>query len=197
MTSAAELCKVLADVEFVLPECGFTAPIGYRFKAWLVNGAECAAGTVIQVKADTTVKAVWELIPPVAEAPEVTSPTAAQTVTVYEGEQATMTIEAENATAYQWYVNYNDGTGWHKRGESSATYTSSATTLENNGYRYKCVVTGENDKTAESPIFTLEVLAQTEVPPTGDPAQLGLWMAMCFISIVAMLTFCGKKKAAE
>ena len=45
--------------EYILPECGFTAPSGKQFKCWSVNGEEKAAGDKITVTADTTVTAVW------------------------------------------------------------------------------------------------------------------------------------------
>ena len=61
----------MADVnnvsgEYTLPACGFTAPNGQRFKAWLVGGNEKAVGDKITVTANTTVTAVWEDIPEIA-----------------------------------------------------------------------------------------------------------------------------------
>ena len=58
----------MADVnnvsgEYTLPTCGFTAPNGQRFKAWLVGGNEKAVGDKITVSANTVVTAVWENIP--------------------------------------------------------------------------------------------------------------------------------------
>ena len=58
----------MADVtgvsgEYTLPENGFNAPEGQRFKAWSVGGVEKAVGAKITVTADTTVTAVWEDIP--------------------------------------------------------------------------------------------------------------------------------------
>ena len=58
----------MADVnnvsgEYTLPACGFTAPNGQRFKAWLVGGNEKAVGDKITVSANTVVTAIWENIP--------------------------------------------------------------------------------------------------------------------------------------
>jgi len=50
---------------YELPANGFTAPAGYQFYAWEVNGAEYAPGASITVTEDITVTAVWKDIPTV------------------------------------------------------------------------------------------------------------------------------------
>ena len=172
---------------YTLPACGLIAPSGMQFKAWEINGREYAPGAEIKVTSNLTVKALWETIPPVGNDPVIASPTTGQTITVYEGEQATMSITAEHVASYQWYIDYNDGTGWHERGENSPNYTSSSTKLDNDGYRYKCVVTGENGKILESPIFTLKVLEKIEVPQTGDNSNITLWLTMMLLSIAGLI----------
>ena len=49
--------------DYTLPECSITAPEGKQFKAWSIDGKEYAAGAVITINTDTTIKAVWEDIP--------------------------------------------------------------------------------------------------------------------------------------
>ncbi len=49
--------------KLTLPECDFTAPEGKQFKAWAIGSKEYAVGEKASIKADTTVKAVWEDIP--------------------------------------------------------------------------------------------------------------------------------------
>ncbi len=43
---------------YTLPECTFTAPDGYHFKAWSVDGTEYAEGESFTVTGDTTVTAL-------------------------------------------------------------------------------------------------------------------------------------------
>ena len=47
--------------KYTLPSCDFTAPTGYEFKCWKVNGDEKAVGSQITITADTTITAVWQL----------------------------------------------------------------------------------------------------------------------------------------
>ena len=46
--------------EYTLPECGFTAPDGKKFKAWSVHGSEKKVGDKVSVYGDITITAVWE-----------------------------------------------------------------------------------------------------------------------------------------
>lgn len=55
----------MADVKGVsgaykLPECGYMAPSGKKFKVWEADGKEYAPGDVITVSKNITVTAVWE-----------------------------------------------------------------------------------------------------------------------------------------
>lgn len=155
---------------------GMTPGETYTFDLTVTdNAGNTTTITGITVTASAAVAIVW--------------PTEDQIVTVYEGEQAEMSVIANNAFRYQWYINYNDGTGWHeKRGATSATYISSPTELDNSGFQYGCIAFGESGEVyAKSPIFTLEVLKVPVLPETGDDRPIGLWISLLTLSLTGML----------
>lgn len=151
-----------------------------------MNGAQIrcivsnAGGSVVSDVVTLTVSALPVL--------EIVSPIEDQIVTVYEGETAKMSVVANHAIKYQWFINRNDGKGWiEKRGATSPNYTSSVTELDNDGFRYFCRVYGEYGQQMDSPIFTLEVLKVPVLPDTGDDRPIGLWIALLVISLTGLL----------
>ncbi len=51
---------VKAGTNYILPECGFTAPTDQEFKAWEISGTEYKVGDTYIVSGDTEIKALWE-----------------------------------------------------------------------------------------------------------------------------------------
>ena len=51
---------VKAGANYILPECGFTAPADQEFKAWEISGTEYKVGDSYTVLVDTEIKALWE-----------------------------------------------------------------------------------------------------------------------------------------
>ena len=51
---------VKAGANYILPECGFTAPADQQFKAWQIGGTEYKVGDSYTVRGDTEIKALWE-----------------------------------------------------------------------------------------------------------------------------------------
>lgn len=52
--------STVLPADFKLPECSFAAPAGKEFAGWQVNGETKKAGEIIQINANTTVKALWK-----------------------------------------------------------------------------------------------------------------------------------------
>ena len=51
---------VKAGANYILPECGFTAPADQEFQAWEIGGTEYKVGDFYTVHGDTEIKALWE-----------------------------------------------------------------------------------------------------------------------------------------
>lgn len=94
----------------------------------------------------------------VVYAPAITTQPTAQTVT--EGKTATFTVEATGGNlSYQWQQSTDNGSKWTNiTGETNATYTTPATTMDMNGWQHRCVVKNSIDE-ATSNAATLTVTA--------------------------------------
>ena len=159
---------------------------GYTFGGWYDNEALSGSRVTVITGTDTgdkTYWAKWTAIP--GSAPVFTLPDGPQEVAVRPGERATLTAAATNATVCQWYVNRNDGAGYVKlSGATDMTYTTSAVTLDNDGYTYYCEATNTYGE-ARSPRFTLRVseAAAGTPPKTGDGSHTGLWLSLMLLSL--------------
>ena len=98
---------VKAGANYILPECGFTAPADQEFKAWEISGAEYEVGDSYTVDRDTEIKALWEN--------SVITPTT-YTVTV---------------------SNDGNGTGTATPSTAAAGTTITLTATPNKGYHFK------------------------------------------------------------
>ena len=59
-SGSMEPVTVKAETNYILPECGFTAPANQEFKAWEIGGTEYKVGDSYTVLVDTEIKALWE-----------------------------------------------------------------------------------------------------------------------------------------
>ena len=98
---------VKAGANYILPECGFTAPADQEFKAWEIGGTEYKVGDSYTVLGDTEIKALWEN--------SVITPTT-YTVTV---------------------SNNGNGTGTATPSTAAAGTTITLTATPNKGYHFK------------------------------------------------------------
>ena len=98
---------VKTGTNYILPECGFTAPTDQEFKAWEIGGTEYKVGDTYTVSGDTEIKALWEN--------SVITPTT-YTVTV---------------------SNDGNGTGTATPSTAAAGTTITLTATPNKGYHFK------------------------------------------------------------
>ena len=98
---------VKAETNYILPDCGFTAPADQEFKAWEIGGTEYKVGDSYTVLGDTEIKALWEN--------SVITPTT-YTVTV---------------------SNDGNGTGTATPSTAAAGTTIILTAMPNEGYHFK------------------------------------------------------------
>ncbi len=132
---------------------------------------------------------------PAPAAPTITGPAVDQTVTVAVGKTGTMSYTDGSATGYQWYINRNNGKGFVPiSGATGASYTTSAVTLSNNGYQYYCIATNGYGS-ATGPVFTLNVVAQPDVPATGGNSVPGLWIGIALLSAGSIVLVRRKRRS--
>ena len=98
---------VKAGANYILPDCGFTAPADQEFKAWEISGTEYKVGDSYTVKGDIEIKALWRN--------SVITPTT-YTVTV---------------------SNDGNGTGTATPSTAAAGTTITLTATPNKGYHFK------------------------------------------------------------
>ena len=106
-SGSMEPVTVKARTNYILPDCGFTAPADQEFKAWEIGGAEYKVGDSYTVLGDTEIKALWEN--------SVITPTT-YTVTV---------------------SNDGNGTGTAAPSTAAAGTTITLTAMPNEGYHFK------------------------------------------------------------
>ena len=106
-SGSMEPVTVKAETNYILPECGFTAPADQEFKAWEIGGTEYEVGDPYKVNRDTEIKALWEN--------SVITPT---TYTVTVG-------------------NDGNGTGTASPSTAAAGTTITLTATPNEGYHFK------------------------------------------------------------
>lgn len=105
------------------------------------------------------------------------------------GQRATFSLEAtgKNVT-YQWYINRNNGNGWKKiDGATEASYTTSVTDLDCDGFQYYCRVSNRDGSALNSDAAVLHVSEAPTLPETGDSSTPLLWLAMSMLSVLCIL----------
>ena len=148
-SGSMEPVTVKARTNYILPECGFTAPADQQFKAWEIGGTEYEVGDSYTVNRDTKIKALWEN--------SVITPT---TYTVTVG-------------------NDGNGTGAATPSTAAAGTTITLTTTPKTGYHFKewQVISGsvtiKDDKfTMPDSEVEIKAIFEEDAPPVPtDPAK--------------------------
>lgn len=132
----------------------------------------------------------------------ITTQPADQTVTV--GQQATFTIAATGEAPLYYCWEIDRGNGWEKpdSANNQATYTTAATALGNDGFKYRCTVTDSIGNTVTSNVVTLHVSEKPvapvtpNVPKTGDSSMPMLWLALMLLGAAGIAVLCKKARKA-
>ena len=110
-SGSMEPVTVKAETNYILPECGFTAPADQEFKAWEISGTEYKVGDSYTVDRDTEIKALWEnsIITPTACTVTVTSggngKASADLVKAVAGTEIKLTAKADSGYHFkEWQV---------------------------------------------------------------------------------------------
>jgi predicted outer membrane repeat protein len=117
---------------------------GYSYRCIITGVCQPGDTTII---VDLTVKGLPSV---------VTQPT---NVSVCEGGNATFTVSGNGSgISYQWQESTNGGTIWNNMGgQTTNSTTLTAVTLGMNGYKYRCIITGDCSPAATSNVATLTV----------------------------------------
>ncbi len=118
--------------------------------------------------------------------PSITDPTSNKTVRVTIGRAATITVTAQDAVRYQWYI--DEGSGFSAlAGATSASYTTPAASIADDGTQYYCVASGATGTSpATSYIFTLNVTEPGNIPVTGDQSESLLWVGIALFAVIGL-----------
>ena len=86
------------------------------------------------------------------------------------------------------------GSEWDKLvGATSATYVVPVADVAYDGFQYICEVKDMYGNVAYSEAVVLYIVAQPEVPDTGDSANLQLWSALLLLSLAGCLGLARRK----
>ena len=92
--------------------------------------------------------------------------------------------DAREGLTHQWQKQVGDD--WADLSGKMAATLSIPATLADDGSVYRCVITSSYGTTVTSDTVTLTVLAQVELPQTGDASRLWLWLTLLGASLLGL-----------
>ena len=156
---------VKAGANYILPDCGFTAPADQEFKAWEISGTEYKVGDSYTVLGDTEIKALWEN--------SVITPTT-YTVTVSNDGNGTGTADPSTAAAGTTIIlTATPNTGYHLKEwkviSGGVTIKDDKFLMPNDNVEVKAIF--EEDAPPVPTEFTITVKTDSNGTASASPAK--------------------------
>ena len=183
-SGSMEPVTVKARTNYILPDCGFTAPADQEFKAWEISGTEYKVGDSYTVLGDTEIKALWEN--------SVITPTT-YTVTVSNDGNGTGTAAPSTAAAgTEITLTAKPNEGYHfkewKVISGGVTIKDDKFLMPNDNVEVKAIFEEDvpalqykdADKTTPAPAAT--ATPQYTIPQTGDTSNPALLVVLMLVS---------------
>ena len=144
------------NFDWKAPSSGSVGDITFYFAGNAADNNNNQTGDLIYTS--TTLVEVIDNAPVVTEI--LTGPS---DITINENANASFSISSENETGFQWQedkgTGFNDITdGGIYSGATTATLNLTSTPLANNGFSYRCIVSGTPDVTSSDAILTVNAL---------------------------------------
>ena len=165
-----ENLEIGKDETLTIPEdASLTVPDGTT----LTNNGTINVESGGKLEGTTTGQGTLKIAPTITTQP--------QDVEVKENETATFTVEATGSEplSYQWQESKNGSSWTDITGETNATYTTEKTTMDMNGYQYRCVVKNNvNEVTSNAAILTVKhnlVKVEAKAPTCTEPGNIEYW----------------------
>ena len=114
---------VKAETNYILPDCGFTAPADQEFKAWEISGTEYKVGDSYTVNGDIEVKALWKN--------SVITPTTYTVTVSNDGNGTASASHAKAVVGTEIRLTATPNTGYHLK---EWQVISGGVTIENNKF---------------------------------------------------------------
>jgi len=181
-----------------------TANEGYAFKQWTQNGTAVSTSASYTFTVNGPVTLTAEFTDECTPLLIITHPADMNCI---EGEIAVFTVSAQgDGLTYQWQFRSCEGAAWQKVRDLAASGRSTEaaawisvrrsavpasyqlrTTMDHNGWQFRCVVTDQYGRSLTSDAATLTVFEKAEIPPTGDDFKAALWLVLLAIGSAGMI----------
>ena len=130
------------------------------------------------------------------ELPNILTPKEHEEITFFEGERITLSITAERADGYQWFVDKGDGKLTKIDGANESSYTIDGISGEQDGWVYLCEASNEFGAVL-SKAFIMCRLSVPAMPRTGDDSAFFVWLGLMACAAAGIAVIMRKKSAAR